>query len=171
MEFWSKGLGKRRINLSLAKGESLPSEGTVCVRGNMEEPVSWEYVMKLTGEDIADFFGLLKGPAMADYFFDSPRRWSLYRSMLLGGLRLGVLVIAASVRRLLGREAEMQDVSIQIPPPSMFKKKKKATATAATATQKKLRPVRRRLSTRTTTAPTMHSTPDPSKVAAEPTRQ
>jgi len=47
MEFWSKGLGKMTIALTLTTGETLKSEGTLCLRGNMEEPVSWEYVMKL----------------------------------------------------------------------------------------------------------------------------
>jgi len=160
MEFWSKGLGKRTINLSLAKGESLRSEGTVCLRGTMEEPVSWEYIMKLTGDDIADFFALLKGPAMADHLFDSPRRWQLYRSMVLGGIRLGLLVVVATVRHLLGREEAMEDVSIEVPPASVRRKKQ----------AKKQRPLRRRLSAHTTTAPTMHATPSPEQ-AAGPTSQ
>ncbi|MBW2314208.1 MAG: hypothetical protein JRH10_08460 [Deltaproteobacteria bacterium] len=150
MEFWSKGLGKKTINLSLAKGESLPSEGTVCLRGTMEEPVSWEYIMKLTGDDIIDFFALLKGPTMADYLFDSPHRWQLYKSMVVGGIRLGVLLVVAAARRILGREVEMQEVSIEVPPPSVRKKK--------TAKKTKQRPLRRRLSAHSTEAPAMSST-------------
>jgi len=77
MEFWSKGLGKRLIALTLTGGEPLRSEGTLCLRGNMEEPVSWEYVMKLSEEDLVDFFLLLKDPAVADYLFESENRWKL----------------------------------------------------------------------------------------------
>ena len=35
MEFWSKGLGKQTIELTLTKSESLKSEGTLCLKGNM----------------------------------------------------------------------------------------------------------------------------------------
>jgi len=177
MEFWSKGLGKKTINLSLAKGESLPSEGTVCLRGTMEEPVSWEYVMKLDGDDIVDFFLLLEGPTMADYLYDSPHRWQLYKQMVVGGVQLGLRVIGALLRRALGREVELQDVAIEVPPPSVRKKKQAAKAVAAEAgaaagaatpapeKPKERKPLRRRLSTSTTTAPTMHATRQPTRAA------
>jgi len=171
MEFWSKGLGKKTINLSLAKGESLPSEGTVCLRGTMEEPVSWEYVMKLDGDDLVDFFLLLKGPTMADYLYDSPHRWQVYKQMVVGGVQLGLRVMGALLRRALGREVELEDVAIEVPPPSVRKKKRAEKAVAAGAATptpekpKERKPLRRRLSTSTTTAPTMHATQQPTRAA------
>jgi hypothetical protein len=125
MEFWSKGLGKRLIALTLTEGEPLNSEGTLCLRGNMEEPVSWEYVMKLTEEDLVDFFMLLKDPSVADYIFDSDNRWKLYGGMISGGVQLGVKLVIEFLRHLIGRGQVDEDVAIQIPPPSERKLKKR----------------------------------------------
>jgi hypothetical protein len=139
MEFWSKGLGKRTIALTLTKGESQKSEGTLCLRGNMEEPVSWEYIMKLEEDDLVDFFGLLKERAVADFVFDAPNRWELYRGMLFGGLRLGVRVVTEILRMLLRRSRVDEDVVIQVPPPSVRTRKRG--------------PVRRRLGSRSIATP------------------
>jgi hypothetical protein len=139
MEFRSKGLGKMTIALTLTKGEILKSEGTLCLRGNMEEPVSWEYVMKLADDDLVDFFGLLKEPAIADFLHGSPHRWQLYRGMLVGGIQLGVLVVTEILRKFLGRAQEDEDVVIQVPPPTERKREKG--------------PVRRRLGSKTTAPP------------------
>ena len=116
MEFWSKGLGEQTIALALTESEPLKSEGMLYLRGRMEEPVSWEYIMRLSEDDMLDFFALLKEPAVADHLFESPNRWRLYREMVVGGLRLALLVLAASVRRLLGREEQEEEVVIQVPP-------------------------------------------------------
>jgi hypothetical protein len=116
MEFWSKGLGEQTIALSLTESEPLKSEGMLYLRGRMEEPVSWEYIMRLSEDDMLDFFALLKERAVADHLFESPHRWRLYREMVVGGLRLAFLVLAAGLRRLLGREAQEEEVVIQVPP-------------------------------------------------------
>jgi hypothetical protein len=141
MEFWSKGLGKRLIALTLSKGESLKSEGTLTLRGNMEEPVSWEYVMKLTDDDLVDFFLLLKDPAVADFLYESENRWRLYGGMIAGGIVLGVRVVTELLRNALGRARVDEDVVIQIPPPSERTLKKRKT-------------VKRRLSGKATPTPT-----------------
>jgi hypothetical protein len=125
MEFWSKGLGKRLIALTLTEGEPLNSEGTLTLRGHMEAPVDWEYVMKLTGEDLVDFFLLLKDPTVADYIYDSENRWKLYGGMLVGGLQLGFKVVTEVLRNILGRAQVDEDMAIQIPPPSERKLKKR----------------------------------------------
>ena len=116
MEFWSKGLGEQTIALSLTESEPLKSEGMLYLRGRMEEPVSWEYIMRLSEDDMLDFFALLKEPAVADHLFESPNRWRIYRAMVVGGLRLAFVVLAAGFRRLLGREAQEEVVVIQVPP-------------------------------------------------------
>jgi len=140
MDFWSKGLGKRTIALSLTKGEPLRSEGSLYLRGQMEEPVSWEYIMRLTEDDMVEFFELLKEPALAGYIAASPNRWKIYAGMLRGGVVIGALVVGVLVRRLFGLEAPQEEVILQVPPPTERKRK---------------RPVRRRLGTRTTAAPTL----------------
>ena len=116
MEFWSKGLGEQTIALSLTESEPLKSEGMLYLKGRMEEPVSWEYIMSLSEDDMLDFFALLKEPAVADHLFESPNRWRIYREMILGGLRLAFLVLTGGLRRLLGREAQEEEVVIQVPP-------------------------------------------------------
>jgi len=152
MEFWSKGLGKRLIALTLTKGEPLNSEGTLTLRGNMEEPVSWEYVMKLTEEDLVDFFLLLKDPSVADYLFESENRWKLYGGMITGGARLGIKVVTEVLRNLLGRAQVDEDIEIQIPPASERKLKK--------------RKVKRRLSGGATPTPSHVVEPSPEDLAA-----
>jgi hypothetical protein len=103
MDFWSKGLGEQSIALSLTDSDPLKSEGMLYLKGRMEEPVSWEYIMSLSEDDMVDFFTLLKEPAVADHLFDSPNRWRIYRDMVVGGLKLAFLVLAAGLRSLLGR--------------------------------------------------------------------
>ncbi len=81
-----------------------------------------------------DFFALLREPAVADHLFESPNRWRIYREMVVGGLRLAFLVLAAGLRRLLGREAQEEVVVIQVPP---------------VAERRRRRPGRRRLGAKT----------------------
>ena len=116
MEFWSKGLGKQTIALSLTDAEPLKSHGTLYLKGRMDEPVSWEYIMELAEDDMVEFFALLKEPAVADHLFESPNRWRIYRGMVWGGLRLAFLVLATGLRSLLGREVQQEEVAIQVPP-------------------------------------------------------
>jgi len=151
MKFWSRGLGEQEIELSLTKGESLRSEGTLCLRGKVEEPVSWEYIMRLSGDDMVDFFALLKEPALADYLYESPNRWRIYSAMVFGGLQLGVLILAVIARRLLGREKREEEVVIQVPP---------------VAERKRKRPQRRRLGTKATATPTLGPSPETEDPAA-----
>ena len=138
MDFWSKGLGEQTIALSLTDSEPLKSEGTLYLKGRMEEPVSWEYIMSLSEDDMVDFFTLLKEPAVADHLFESPNRWRIYRDMVVGGLRLAFLVLAAGLRRLLGREAQEEEVAIQVPP---------------VPERRRRRPGRRRLGSKASSAP------------------
>lgn len=154
MEFWSKGLGKRLIALTLSKGESLKSDGTLTLRGNMEAPVEWEYVMKLTDDDLVDFFLLLKDPAVADFLYDSENRWKLYGGMIAGGLVLGVRVVIELLRNALGRGRVDEDVSIQIPPPSERKLKKR-------------KKVKRRLSGKASPTPKHELAPEPEPTPEE----
>ena len=142
MDFWSKGLGKRTVAIGLTRGESLLSEEAICLKGTMDEPVSWEYVMLLTTSDLMDFFTLLKEPEIARYIHASPNRWRLYAGFIAGGVRIACLALVAAIRHRFGGPAA-ERVVIQLPPPSVIKKRKKRRA------------YRRRLSTTTLAAPTM----------------
>lgn len=150
MEFWSKGLGKKTIAMGLTAGESLVSEEALCLKGIMEEPVSWEYVMLLDEADIADFFAILQEPSLAKYIHSSPNRWHLYAGMAKGGAQVAWRAIVAMSKRSFGSEVQEERVVIQLPPPSMVKKKRKKKVL-----------YRRRLGTTTLEAPTM--TPSSSK--------
>jgi hypothetical protein len=122
MNFWSKGLGKKTIDLYLGKGEPQKGVERLYVKGRMEAPVSWEYIMCLRGEDLEDFFALLREPAMADYFYHSPDRWELLRKMVLGGLRVAYLIVAACVVEALGKSVPDENVELELPPPSQQKR-------------------------------------------------
>lgn len=147
MEFWSKGLGKRTIALGLARGESVLSVDALCLRGTMEEPVSWEYVMLLEESDMGDFFALLREPELARFIHASPDRWRLYAGFLVGAAQVAWLVLKAAVGRHSGRIASSERAVIQLPPPYVIEKRKKKTT------------YRRRLSTTAVEAPAMRGVP------------
>jgi hypothetical protein len=151
MDFWSKGLGKKTIQLRLSKGESLKSGDSLYLRGQMEAPVDWEYIMPMNGDDLIDFFGLLKDPSVVAFVHDSPRRWQLYGAMIVQGLSLAGLVAAHAVRHMLGRVEAEQQVVIEIPPPSVLKRKRKKAA----AKQPARKPYKSRLGSKTTSAPSI----------------
>lgn len=151
MDFWSKGLGKKTIQLRLSKGESLKSGDLLYLRGQMEAPVDWEYIMPMRGGDLIDFFGLLKDPSVAEFVYASPRRWKLYGAMIVEGVKLAGVVAAHAVRHALGRVEAEQAVVIEIPPASVLKKKRKK----AGASQPARKPYKRRLGSKTTSAPSI----------------
>lgn len=175
MKFWSKGLGKKTIDLYLSKGETVKSGDSLYVKGQMEAPVDWDYIMPLHGHDIIDFFDLLRDPTIARYIHASPNRWSLYWAMIYQGLLLGASVLGAALKQAFGGFKAREEVVIEVPPPSMMKlkKRKKAAqaargAEAATAEEqpKQRRPPRRRLRQRTTSAPSLTSSMTPSAAPA-----
>jgi hypothetical protein len=137
MEFWSKGLGKRTIALYLSKSESIKSGETLYLKGQMEAPVSWEYIMPMNEDDIVDFFALLKDPAVADYLYSSPNRWRLYRGLVAGGISLGWVILTSLLKGLFSKTTPEEE-AIQVPPATV---------------RRRDRPLRRRLGSRSTAAP------------------
>ena len=152
MEFWSKGLGKRTIALQLSKSESIKSGDMLYLKGQMEAPVSWEYIMSLKEDDILDFFSLLEDPAVADYLYTSPNRWRLYGGMIVGGLALAWAVVVSLLSSWLSRAAPEEEVLIQVPPPTV---------------RRRDRPVRRRLGSRATAAASVAATDSEEDIAAQ----
>ena len=148
MEFWSKGLGKKTIAMSLTKGESSLSEDALCLKGVMEEPITWEYVMLLDEADLKDFFALLQEPQPARFIYDSPNRWYIYAGFVKGGAQIAGRAILTMLRHSFGSAAVEAREKIQLPPPSMIKARKKRG-------KERNPPYKRRLSTTTLEAPTM----------------
>ncbi len=124
MNFWSKGLGEKTMDLRLGKGEAHPGADRLYVKGHVEEPVSWEYIMALRGEDLEDILALLRDPVMADYIFAAPDRWRLIGRLAAGGIHVGWLVAGTVVRLLLGKSVTGELVELELPPPSEKKRKR-----------------------------------------------
>jgi len=154
MNFWSKGLGKKTIDLYLSQGESIKSGDTLYVKGQMEPPILWEYIMPMQGGDIEDFLALLKDPALTDYIYQSPKRWKIVGTMMWGGLVLLAMVVVGAVRQTLGQVPAEENVVIEVPPPSVRKKNKKRTT-------------RRRLGSKTISAPSAAAKTDAEEVEGE----
>ena len=130
MHFWSKGLGNRTISLRLDDGEAVKSGDRLYVRGRTEEPVSWDYVMPLTGSDLVDFVALLRDPAVAEFMYRSKHRWRLYARLTIGGIRFLALMLLEGFRRRLGPPAPLEP-EIVIPPPSERGSRRSSTRTAS----------------------------------------
>lgn len=177
MRFWSKGLGKKTINLYLSKGETIKSGDSLYVKGQMEAPVDWEYIMPMQGDDIVDFLDLLSDPAIARYIHASPDRWQLYWAMISQGLLLAASVAVAGLKHAFGGADAREELPIEVPPPSQMKQKKRKAAArkaseaagetvAAEEEPQQRRPRRKRLSKRTTSAPSLTSSMKPSAAPA-----
>jgi len=141
MKFWSKGLGKLTVDLHLNKGKVVRSSGMLYLQGDMEAPVDWEYIMPLDEGDIVDFMALLRDPSLANYVNGNPNKWKIYGGMIAGGLQLGAAVVK-EIYQSWGAEPEPEAAPIQVPPP--IERPKKGA---------KKRPARRRLGSKTLSAP------------------
>ncbi len=117
MDFWSKGLGKRTVRLYLRDGKVAKSGDRLYVSGRMDEPMSWDYIMPLGASDFAEFMELLCEPQVASMLYHSPRRGEVYRTMVVGGLKLVLGLVAALVRHARGADRGIVEPAIQVPPP------------------------------------------------------
>ena len=59
MKLWSKGLGRTEVSMDFRYYELVKDKnnGDLIVIGNMQDPVTWEFTMKMEPDDIA---GILK---------------------------------------------------------------------------------------------------------------
>ncbi len=117
MEFWSKGLGRQTVDLYLGKAETAKSGDMLYLKGTMEEPVLWDYIMPLSGDDVADFFALMKDPKIVEFIHQSPDRWKIYGFMITGGVRLAWLIAKALVLSFFRKIDPAQEPVIVVPPP------------------------------------------------------
>ena len=152
MHFWSKGLGTKTLELDLSKGEAIKGGDVLYLRGDMEPPITWDYIMPLRGRDIVDFLDLLHDPGLPGFVQRSPERARLYWAMARHGIELVGLLLVAIVRHVLGLVPAEPAVEIQVPPESVLKKRKKKKATPEKPARKAYR---RRLKSSTTSAPSL----------------
>jgi hypothetical protein len=87
MDLWSKGLGKRVLNLRLREREALVErDGKLEIDGVMGAPVFWDYRVSLGERDVLDFLDFLKGPVPVQYLVGAERRWTILATAAAGAM-------------------------------------------------------------------------------------
>ncbi len=87
MDLWSKGLGKRVLNLRLRERRALGErDGQLEIDGVMGAPVFWDYSVSLGERDVLDFLDFLKGPVPVQYLVGAEKRWTILATALAGAL-------------------------------------------------------------------------------------
>ena len=83
MDLWSKGLGKRVLNLRLRERKALVErDGKLEIDGVMGAPVFWDYRVSLGERDVLDFLDFLKGPVPVQYLVGAEKRWMILATAL-----------------------------------------------------------------------------------------
>lgn len=79
MDLWSKGLGKRVLNLKLnERTQTDMADSKMVITGVMGPPVYWDYTVKMTARDITEFLEMLtKGDAPTTFIGRSAARWRI----------------------------------------------------------------------------------------------
>jgi len=101
------------------------SEDALCLKGIMDAPVSWEYVMLLDEDDLNDFFAILQEPTLAHYIHSSENRWRLYLGLVKGGVQIAVLATVAMLKHIFKGASQEERLVIELPPPAAARPKKK----------------------------------------------
>ena len=66
MIVWSRGLGRQRLPLDLAAAQLAPDPDHLVLKGVIE-PVCWNYALRLSAADLADFLKLMAQPQTARF--------------------------------------------------------------------------------------------------------
>ena len=114
MKFWSKGLGKRSLNLALGTEVVETDEEQVLLSGEVVEPVSWHYIMFLDGSDWVEFFEAALKPQMATYLLTKKRMGLLVKLTLFLFKFLGLYAMAL-MRAAVGKTIEPTGIISAIP--------------------------------------------------------
>jgi len=98
MKVWSKGLGKVELIFDLdqywvekEKGED--GETLYCVKGTINEPVMWEFVITMTKEDIPGLMMMALDRKILSIFLNNPKSFiasTLKYALVFLGLKKGV---------------------------------------------------------------------------------
>ena len=87
MEFWSKGLGTKKLVLSLGKSSFEVKEGRVILTGTVDAPADWNYRVQLEERDLKRILEMATSPQLATYLASCRGRAPL-RQLLLGTLKV-----------------------------------------------------------------------------------
>jgi hypothetical protein len=98
MKVWSKGLGKVELIFELEKywlekKEDEDGEMTYCVKGTIQEPVVWEFVITMTKEDIPGLMMMALDWKILSMFFNNPKSFiasTAKYALVFLGLKKGV---------------------------------------------------------------------------------
>lgn len=80
MKLWSRGLGRTEVTMDFRYYKVIkdPKSGEVIVIGKMQDPVTWEFTMKLEPCDVAGIMKLFFSSAMLGYVFKNMYRYISY---------------------------------------------------------------------------------------------
>jgi hypothetical protein len=80
MKLWSKGLGRTEVTMDFRYYKLIKDSksGDLVVIGNMQDPVTWEFTMKLEPDDIAGLLKLLFNFSLIWYVIKNLFRYPLY---------------------------------------------------------------------------------------------
>lgn len=101
MEVWSKGLGKKTLNIYLGKGEVKTDGNSIFVEGVIEEPVWWEYRITMNADDLRDVFDIASKQATIDFIVNSPTARGLPLKLATKAMKFLVLYLTGVLRRTL----------------------------------------------------------------------
>lgn len=86
MEFWSKGLGRRSLNIACGTEAITQQDEQVLLTGTVGPPLSWEYTIVMDADDWLGFFEVAFHPVVLRHL-TRPRRLGV-------ALRAGLHLIA-----------------------------------------------------------------------------
>ncbi len=80
MKLWSKGLGRTEVTMDFRYYKLVKDNknGDLVVIGNMQDPVTWEFTMRLEPDDIAGLLKLVFSFSMLWYVIKNLFRYPLY---------------------------------------------------------------------------------------------
>ncbi len=80
MKLWSKGLGRTEVTMDFRYYQVIKDKesGSVIVIGNMQDPVTWEFTMKMEPNDIAGILKILLSWHLLWFVVKNLFRYPLY---------------------------------------------------------------------------------------------
>jgi len=99
MKLWSKGLGKRTLILHLGEAEVENDGHELLIKGVIKEPVWWEYTIRMTEDDVLDFFQVAVNPTAVGYLVNSKKAGRLFVRITKELVKLLLLWISLWLRK------------------------------------------------------------------------
>jgi hypothetical protein len=80
MEFWSTGLGKRSMVISVGKETVKVSGNDVIMTGTVSPPLSWHYTITMDKDDWIEFLETAFHPAIISYLIKPGKRYVMFKA-------------------------------------------------------------------------------------------